>query len=335
MSFHSVRRWLKLNAWQFFWLPLAVVLLIGWTTGQIQKDQTLLSGLLFYFPSPVAATLLLTIALFGRRRNVSRRQRMLLLLLPVLPLFFVLGVENQWLSGSSAGKPTVDAAAAEAEEHYRLVHWNIAWSTRWWPAQRDLLKSLNPDICVLSETTAAIEADDFPGYQILRVHNMLIAARGPMAATGSLVPGGIVRSYVVQCPLDQLTLKIMVADVASPPSLPRNPSLRKMMQAAFLQQADIIVGDMNAPRRSLAFSDMQHEFQHAYDAAGSGWSYTWPVPVPVFALDQCICGPKVRPLNYSLRSTTLSDHRIQILDFTTVQTKTSGSSVSYSSSALN
>lgn len=75
------------------------------------------------------------------------------------------------------------------------------------------------------------------------------------------------------------------------------------------------VGDFNAPRRSLAFSQLPTGFRHAYDAAGAGWSYTWPVPVSFLAIDQCIIGPRLKLVHYELQSTWMSDHRLQVVDF--------------------
>ena len=65
----------------------------------------------------------------------------------------------------------------------------------------------------------------------------------------------------------------------------------------------------------LALDALPEGYHHAYDQAGSGWSYTWPIPCPVWAIDQCIVGPRVQPLRYTQRSTTSSDHRMQIFDF--------------------
>lgn len=306
-----------------------------WLTGQYLKDRTLLSGLMFYLPSPVIAGLLILFAAAGRKRPDYHRRRRVLLLLPILPLWFVVGIENQWVAPApasatvpgaapapksvpialSAAQPAFPAETANVHRVLRLVHWNVGWPAQRWPAQRSLLRDLDADFYVLSEISESVRDDDFPGFSVLRLKGMLMAARGSLSATGTLVPYGVVQAFVIRCEVDARPIRIMMADMASPPGLPRDPYLRPMMRAAAERQADIVVGDMNAPRRSLAFSEMPGGFRHAYDAAGSGWSYTWPVPIPVLAIDQCICGPDVTAVNYELRSTMLSDHRLQVLDF--------------------
>jgi hypothetical protein len=37
--------------------------------------------------------------------------------------------------------------------------------------------------------------------------------------------------------------------------------------------------------------------------------------VPLWAIDQCVVGPRVEALRYELRSTAASDHRLQRLEF--------------------
>jgi endonuclease/exonuclease/phosphatase family metal-dependent hydrolase len=79
-------------------------------------------------------------------------------------------------------------------------------------------------------------------------------------------------------------------------------------------EADVILGDLNAPRRSRALTPPPPGFVHAYDAAGSGWSATWPVPLPLWAIDQCLVGPRLQVVGYRLGFRRGSDHRMQVVD---------------------
>jgi endonuclease/exonuclease/phosphatase family metal-dependent hydrolase len=75
-----------------------------------------------------------------------------------------------------------------------------------------------------------------------------------------------------------------------------------------------VLGDFNAVRRATQLQSLPEGYRHAYDAAGSGWSYTWPVPIPFLAIDHCLIGPRIQPIEYVL-GTAHSDHRWQRLDF--------------------
>jgi hypothetical protein len=49
---------------------------------------------------------------------------------------------------------------------------------------------------------------------------------------------------------------------------------------------------------------------HAYDVAGSGWSATWPIPLPLWAIDQCLVGPRLQVVVHTaLGFRRGSDHR--------------------------
>ena len=289
------------------WVQMAVPAATGmacvvWTVGQILRDRTWLSGLMFYVPTPVLVSWLLLMFGISVRRRSSRWKWYAVLI--VVPIVFLCFVENRWQRASAAGGTT-----------QRLVHWNLCRTALGWHAQRKLIESLKPDIVVLSETSADVEADDFPGFKVLQIQGMLIATRGPMTASVSLVSGRVLEVFQIHCELPTGPLEVMIADMTSNVNIHRDVYLQPLLRVMLDRQPDLIVGDFNAPRRSLAFSSLPEGFHHAYDAAGSGWSYTWPVPVPFLAIDQCIFGPKVTATNYQLRSTLLSDHRIQILDF--------------------
>ncbi len=282
----------------------AAAVCVVWIAGQILKDRTWLTGLMFYFPTPVLVGCLLLLTGISVKRWSSQWKWYSVLV--VVPLVFLGFIENHWWRDS-----TTDAGATTL----RLVHWNLCRTALGWDAQRTLIESLKPDILVLSETTSDVGADDFPGFTVLQIQGMLIASKGQMTASGSLVPKRVLEAFQIRCELPTGPLDVLIADMTSNLYIHRDLYLQPLLKVMQDQQPDLIVGDFNAPRRSLAFSSLPEGFQHAYDAAGAGWSYTWPVPVPFLAIDQCILGPKLTATNYQLRSTLLSDHRIQILDF--------------------
>lgn len=111
-------------------------------------------------------------------------------------------------------------------------------------------------------------------------------------------------------------LRVMVVDLPSSILVPRDSNLRMVLRTIRGHKPDIVVGDFNAPRDSNALRELPPGYAHAYDLVGEGWGYTWPVPAPLWAIDQCIINTdRVIPLSLELRSTTVSDHRMIILDF--------------------
>jgi len=283
--------------------PTTLVVFLLWMVGQYTRDSSWLFGLLFYIPSSVLVTWLALSTWVSRWRK-SRLWVAYAILIPI-PLCFVLFVENHFDNRSKSVPPL----------SLRLVHWNIGWSKMGWDRQKTLLRELDADILVLSEVDPAIGESDFPGYHVQRTKDMLIACRGPVRIGPSLVPGGALDAMSAECSLPSGPVKLIMADMTSNLHIWRDQYLRPFLKVIEQQQPDLIVGDFNAPRRSLAFSELPEGYKHAYDSCGGGLSYTWPVPVPFLAIDQCIHGPRVDARRYELQSTTLSDHRLQLIDF--------------------
>lgn len=279
-----------------------------WCIGQVTRDSSWLCGLMFYIPSPALLLWLSGLAIWARWRRTRLWLAFALMALP--PLYFVAMVENHFDS----------RAHLSSEIPVRLVHWNICWSKMGWDRQKALIKTFDADIIVLSEPAEGIGATDFPGYHVERTKDMLVASRGPIRLGKSLVPGGALDALPVECDLVTGTVKLIMADMTSNIRIWRDPYLRPFLKVIEERQPDVIVGDFNAPRRSLAFSELPEGYQHAYDSCGGGVSYTWPVPVPFLAIDQCIHGPRIDALRYELQSTALSDHRLQLLEFTPPRT---------------
>ncbi|MDQ1347436.1 MAG: vancomycin resistance protein VanJ, partial [Acidobacteriota bacterium] len=113
------------------------------------------------------------------------------------------------------------------------------------------------------------------------------------------------------------TLGVLAVNVISSPRIPRDPLLERVVEMIERRSPDVVLGDFNAPRRSRALARLPAGFRHAYDAAGSGWSATWPARLPLLAIDQTIVGPRLEVRAYSLHTTRISDHRLQLteLDF--------------------
>jgi len=94
----------------------------------------------------------------------------------------------------------------------------------------------------------------------------------------------------------------------------RDPVLREINALIEQHQPDLVIGDFNAPRRSWGLSQLPDGYRHAFDTVGRGCGYTWPSFAPMLAIDQCVTGPRIAPVNYELRTTLASDHRLQVFD---------------------
>jgi len=279
-----------------------------WVIGQWWRDSSWLTGLCFYLPSPLLATALLLAALVVWRWN--KRLAVGLLLLACGPLVFVANVENQWT------RPPVELGTGASR---RLVHWNIFNGKLGWEGILAQLQSFQADAYVLSEVTDALNLPDAavslgPSYSSLRLGNLAMLARGEMTERQQRSEGAA-KACLVDWRHGGDRFSVMIVDLPSSIWIARQPLLEWAVNLITEWQPDLVVGDFNAPRRSTALASLPGGYRHAYDLAGAGWSSTWPVPLPCWAIDQCIVSPRLQPYRYELHSTTLSDHRLQVFDF--------------------
>lgn len=279
-----------------------------WGVGQIARDWCWLTGLWFDIPSLLIAALLAGLALY----HSARRQWKVAAIagcFAVIPGTLVLCVENHW-----ARLPATPGSAS-----MRLVHWNVAGHLDR-PGAQQKLAALHADIYVLSEIpdAAAVEllcAEMGDAYTCQVFGNLAVIATGAVRSEGGLVDGNRMKVQQVRWVYRGHSAKLLIVDLPSEIYLARDPLLREVNRLIEQQQPDLAVGDFNAPRRSWALCNLPEGYRHAYDTAGSGIGYTWPVPFPMFAIDQCIHSSRIAPARYELHSSIHSDHRIQVFEF--------------------
>ncbi|MFN0198637.1 MAG: endonuclease/exonuclease/phosphatase family protein [Planctomycetaceae bacterium] len=301
---------------------LLFTLAIMWGVGQIFRDVIWLTGICFYIPSPLLAACFLVAALiaFAKKR---RRFAGLLLLLAMLPVGIICFRENSFWRSTDVNQANPNA------QTLRLVHWNVFRGHLGWDKIQQTLATEQGDFYLLSEIPDGASLDDLTRLraepssttgnanqsQWFRIGSMAVWGRGSIDDLGWLIKSREAKVHLLDWHSPSGKLKILAVDLISDPFVPRDPLLKQIHALIETHQPDIIVGDFNAPRESLGLSRLPQGYRHAYWTAGTGWSYTWPVPVPMYALDQCFFGPRITPLDYRLNSSRLSDHRMQVFDF--------------------
>ena len=123
------------------------------------------------------------------------------------------------------------------------------------------------------------------------------------------------RAYFARWTSAEGPLLFLLIDLKSRPLFYRGETLDLVRERMTALQPDLVVGDFNTSRRSSVLSDLPPGYEHAYEAAGAGWSYTWHDAWPVWDIDQCILGPRIEPIRYDIVPTGVGDHRLQVFDF--------------------
>jgi vancomycin resistance protein VanJ len=285
----------------------AATLAIGWLVGQLARDATHPTALLFYLPSLVVAAALLLLAGAALAR---RRRAVPILLLAVAPLVVGLAVEHRWL-------PRAPVRAAE-QPPLRLLHWNVSGG---WKGLDEIAREIarrRPDLVVLSEAperVASRVAAELPGLDSRSLGALSVLA--PRVEEPEwLERTRELHMIAATIPWQGRRLRLLAANLASSPWIPRQPSLARVRSAIVERAPDLVVGDFNAPRRSRLLARLPEGYRHAYDEAGCGWSASWPEPVPLLSLDHVIVGRALDVRSYTLESAGWSDHRLQVAELT-------------------
>lgn len=284
-------------------------LLLAFLAGQILKDRTLATALVFYaLAPPLVAAALLLIALWPgwRKRRAAACLAASFALVP------------------AAVSALVDHHAARSPAHagpaLRVVAWNVAFVPFGAGPLAYRLRPYDPDLLMLTEfqpwygpRLAAALGSDRTAHPM---DTMCLIARGAVEDARWVEADDRLQIFVADwTPPASRRLRVMGVNLTSSPAIRRDPLLRRVRAAMEDENPDLVLGDFNSPRRSRALDPLPDGYVHAYDAAGRGWTYSWPVPLPVLAIDQTIVSARLEPLAYALDSTIVSDHRMQVFDF--------------------
>ena len=293
----------------WFWSNVAVGTFGVWLLAEVFRDRLRITGVFLLIPSLSIAAMLLATALLARVCT-CRKIALAALVLSLFPAVSGLFVENQWVRPKPQG---------DAEHRLRLVHWNVGENASGWKATLERLEAQKPDVCVLSEICSRADVGSIAAglgsdFRVYHVRNLAVVARGPV---GLVMPDERVssRAYFVDWQSAHGTVRLLVCDIPSHPIYYHAGWLAKVRERVHKHLPDLVVGDFNATRRTSALSRLPEGYAHAYYAAGKGWSCTWPDPFPLWDIDQCIGGPRIRPIRYDIVATGVSDHRMQVFDF--------------------
>lgn len=296
----------------WFWTNVAVGTFGVWLVGQVFRDGNRITALCFFVPSLFYAAVLLVAACLAWLCT-CRRIALASVILCLAPALSVLLVENRWHHPS---------ATADPAHRLRLVHWNVGGASGRTKPILERLKPHNADIYVLSEVYRKHAMDEIAAglgkdYSVCQVRRMGIISRGQakLVMAKERIKG---RGYFVEWASRAGQMMLFAVDLPSRPPYYRGRWLWEVRERVYAIKPDIVVGDFNASRRTRALTSLPPGYVHAYNEAGAGWSATWPNHFPLWDLDQCMAGPRLRPLRYHLETTAVSDHRMGVFDFAVI-----------------
>lgn len=200
------------------------------------------------------------------------------------------------------------------------MFWNVCGGRLGWNGVLETIREEDPDVLVLAEIRFDVayvdkELSNYPyHYKLPRAVRMY--SRFPIGESKSHHRSwrGAFEQIEVLSPNGPFNL--LVADLPSPPYYKRQEPIELLTEMGFdyLDKPAVIVGDMNTPVDSVFLERLRTEYSHAFETAGNGYHATWPMPLPVIAIDQMWINKLVKVSNCKVRWTVRSDHRPLIAD---------------------
>lgn len=285
--------------------------LLAWVIAALAVRMTIrdrlpgLSVLFYMTPLIVAAALSGIAGLIWLRRRCLRLSGVAGGLALILALW--------WHASNYAQHPVPPDPAGE-----RVVFWNAGRGVAGWAAVADQLRGLSADVIGLVEAgprkpeMEQFWRDRFTGYDVCGPEQgMVLMAKGTVVqkAMGTLGTGGKYGHYGVQ--LEGRALDVLLVDIKSNPFRSRREAFASLTERidALADRPLLLMGDFNTPVDSVFVAPVADRLVNAFPSCGNGYHVTWPVPVPVLALDQVWASPRVKLRTCELPWTWRSDHR--------------------------
>jgi len=281
--------------------------LVRWT---VRDGRSFAANLFYALPFIVITALLLAAAVIwlkNRRLRISAACAMAALIAGGL-----------WIHGAYFTN-----ARGPCEGRLRILTWNTARGFGGWPRIADYVSGAAPDLVGLVEAGGSTTewqqfwGQQFPDHQVyLAGGGLVVLARGEIVEKRVLRLGGPSTCADVQIEFDGRRVRVLLIDAIVGPFSNRRNLVEEVFELARAKPElpTIVMGDFNTPIDSVWFDAAREEFDHAFEKAGSGMFATWPVPLPILAIDHVWVSREFQVDCASIGWSWVSDHRPIVTD---------------------
>lgn len=294
--------------WVLAGLTIATLFWIGW----IVKDQHPRLIWFSYLPAVVVAGVGF-IWLFLTLRHRFRLAQLFMFATVIVCLFKVLVIDHRW------HRPPDQLPA----KNIRILHWNTA---RGMLGVESVMRTINddvPDIVLISEPPRHDTMTNIAFYALGMKHvfsdaGMSVASHYPVAFVDNIIlPAGAGWHVIIETPAGPL--EFAAVDLVSRPRMDRRPTIEALVQWIDRRTNHlplVIMGDFNIPHDATSLHPLRDRLNYAYEEHGRGWPYTWPVILPLYAIDHTWISHDVTVQDFRFKTAKFSDHKRQIADIT-------------------
>ncbi len=209
-----------------------------------------------------------------------------------------------------------------APSSLKLFFWNVAHNKKT-EEIANYIYGFNADLIGIVEAGTQTKKvrnkwkNAFPSHNVeILAGEMALITRGEILAKESGSLGRRGRFNLLKVVLNGGLFHVLLVDIDGDPLRSRAPafeSLAKMIRSH--SQANLIVmGDFNTPLDSFLFECFRQYLTHAFESGGHGFAETWPIPLPVLAIDHIWVSKTIKVASCNLNWSRLSDHRSVVAD---------------------
>lgn len=205
---------------------------------------------------------------------------------------------------------------AFTESNVRLFFWNAARHRR----PNDIANYIQGfDADVIGIVEAGMKRKMLKNWKTLFSDYHVEALAGDMAlmakgkilskASGSLDKRG--HYNLLQVDLNRCRIHVLLVDIDGDPFKARSPAFAPLTSLirVYSQTNFIVMGDFNTPIGSVLFDSFRQNLANAFEHGGAGPAETWPVPLPVLAIDHIWVSKRINVVDCDLDWPPFSDHR--------------------------
>ncbi len=211
-----------------------------------------------------------------------------------------------------------------APSNLKLFFWNAA-SNKSANEIASHIHSFDADVIGIVESgikkkTETIWKNVFSNYHVEPLADgMALITRGKILSKerGSLGRRG--HFNLLEVALNGERFHVLLVDLDGDPFQSRSPAFEQLskMIRSYSPANLIVMGDFNTPLDSVLFESFRQYLTHAFESGGIGFAKTWPIPLPVLAIDHIWVSKKIKVVNCNLNSSRFSDHRAVVANIET------------------
>ena len=306
------------------WLLIAILAGAGWLAGTLLqitvRDQIpgILSAMFYAAPMPLVV-LGGSITWFALKRRLCvrgdepRQSRLLRAVRLIVLAQAVLWVTDAVGLGYVAGM----------KSSTRILFWNVNRGFRGYDGIAEEIMEYQAEVVALAEATEGGQLAETwrqrcPGYTVATSGSgMVFLVRGSIEILETGRSGIVSRWRLARVKGKSQPFLLLLIDVTSHPLRSRQPAFDDVVALLnrYPNEPFVIAGDFNTPTNSVRYEELRTICRNSFEVAGNGLRETWPVVLPVLALDQLWGNKRINWQACEHGWSARSDHRPVVAEF--------------------